>query len=118
MMTQSMGSDFINDDLVKESSALLDYTHEIIGDNFILDRACYTIQLTPKPEAVVWGKIKTFIDKNDFLQLNFEFYDEDGYLINKMASRLNLLGTKYRFKNGITPVEEEGQTYHTSIQIY
>ena len=86
MMMQSwMGSDFTNDDLVKESSILLDYTHEIIGDTLILDRACYTVQLTPKPEAaVVWGKIKTFIDKNDFLQLGSEFYDEDGYLINKM----------------------------------
>ena len=38
MMMQSwMGSDFTNDDLVKESSILLDYTHEIIGDTIILD---------------------------------------------------------------------------------
>ena len=97
MMMQSwMGSDFTNDDLVKESSILLDYTHEIIGDTLILDRACYTIQLTPKPEAaVVWGKIKTFIDKNDFLQLGSEFYDEDGYLINKMeASEIKSFGNK------------------------
>ena len=114
MMMQSwMGSDFTNDDLVKESSILLDYTHEIIGDTLILDRACYTIQLTPKPEAaVVWGKIKTFIDKNDFLQLGSEFYDEDGYLINKMeASEIKSFGNKILpSKMVMTPVEEEGQT--------
>ena len=114
MMMQSwMGSDFTNDDLVKESSILLDYTHEIIGDTLILDRACYTIQLTPKPEAaVVWGKIKTFIDKNDFLQLGSEFYDEDGYLINKMeASEIKYFGNKILpSKMVMTPVEEEGQT--------
>ena len=113
MMMQSwMGSDFTNDDLVKESSILLDYTHEIIGDTLILDRACYTIQLTPKPEAaVVWGKIKTFIDKNDFLQLGSEFYDEDGYLINKMeASEIKSFGNKILpSKMVMTPVEEEGQ---------
>ena len=114
MMMQSwMGSDFTNDDLVKESSILLDYTHEIIGGTLILDRACYTIQLSPKPEAaVVWGKIKTFIDKNDFLQLGSEFYDEDGYLINKMeASEIKSFGNKILpSKMVMTPVEEEGQT--------
>ena len=114
MMMQSwMGSDFTNDDLVKESSILLDYTHEIIGDTLILNRACYTIQLTPKPAAaVVWGEIKTFIDKNDFLQLGSEFYDEDGYLINKMeASEIKSFGNKILpSKMVMTPVEEEGQT--------
>ena len=114
MMMQSwMGSDFTNDDLVKESSILLDYTHKIIGDTLIQDRACYSIQLTPKPEAaVVWGKIKTFIDKNDFLQLGSEFYDEDGYLINKMeASEIKSFGNKILpSKMVMTPVEEEGQT--------
>ena len=113
MMMQSwMGSDFTNDDLVKESSILLDYTHEIIGDTIIQNRACYTIQLTPKPEAaVVWGKIKTFIDKNDFLQLGSEFYDEDGYLINKMqASEIRSFGDKILpSKMVMTPLEEEGQ---------
>ena len=113
MMMQSwMGSDFTNDDLVKESSILLDYTHEIIGDTLILNRACYTIQLIPKPEAaVVWGKIKTFIDKKDFLQLGSEFYDEDGYLINKMeASEIQPFGNKILpSKMVMTPVEEEGQ---------
>lgn len=114
MMMQSwMGSDFTNDDLVKESSILLDYTHEIIGDTLILDRDCFTIQLTPKPEAaVVWGKIKTFIDKSDFLQLGSEFYDEDGYLINMMeASEIKSFGNKVLpSKMVMTPVEEEGQT--------
>ena len=114
MMMQSwMGSDFTNDDLVKESSILLDYTHKIIGDTLILDRNCFTLELTPKPEAaVVWGKIKTFIDKNDFLQLGSEFYDEDGYLINKMeASEIKSFGNKILpSKMVMTPVEEEGQT--------
>ena len=114
MMMQSwMGSDFTNDDLVKESSILLDYTHKIIGDTIILDRVCYIIQLRPKPEAaVVWGKIKTFVDKSDFLQLGSEFYDEDGYLINKMeASEIKSFGNKILpSKMVMTPVEEEGQT--------
>lgn len=57
MMTQSwMGTDFTNDDLVKESSVVEDYTHTIIGDTVIQNRSCYLIQMLPKPTAaVVWS---------------------------------------------------------------
>ena len=86
MMMQSwMGSDFTNDDLVKESSIVHDYIHTLVGDSLIGDRECYKIELIPKPDApVVWGKIYTWITKADYLQLRAEYYDEDGYLVNEM----------------------------------
>lgn len=86
MMSQSwMGTDFTNDDLVKESSLLNDYDHSISGDTIIGNRNCYIIQLLPKPQAaVVWGKLLVCIDKKDFLELHTRFYDEDGSLINTM----------------------------------
>jgi outer membrane lipoprotein-sorting protein len=88
MMSQSwMGTDFTNDDLVKESSIVEDYNHEIIGDTLILERACFVIQMIPKPEsAVVWKEVLVCIDKKDFLELHSRFYDEEGYLINTMNS--------------------------------
>jgi outer membrane lipoprotein-sorting protein len=113
MMMQSwMGSDFTNDDLVKESSILTDYTHKIIGDTVLLERPCFIIELTPKPDApVVWGEILSFIDKKDYLQLASEFYDEDGFLINRMkASKIKLFGEKLMPSLVVmTPIEEEGQ---------
>lgn len=86
MMSQSwMGTDFTNDDLVKESSIVNDYDHSIIGDTVIEDRTCYIIQMIPKPEAaVVWGKLIVCIDKKDILELHTKFFDEDGSLINTM----------------------------------
>lgn len=86
MMSQSwMGTDFTNDDLVKESSIVHDYNHSIIGDTLIDNRSCYKILMIPKPEAaVVWGKLVVCIDKKDFLELHTRFYDEDGALINTM----------------------------------
>jgi len=86
MMNQSwMGTDFTNDDLVKESSIINDYQHSIIGDTTIDARDCYIIQMIPLPEAaVVWGKLVICIDKKDFLELHSRFYDEDGQLINIM----------------------------------
>lgn len=86
MMSQSwMGTDFTNDDLVKESSVVDDYEHTIIGDTMIDQRDCYIIQMIPKPEvAVVWSKLIICIDKKDFMELHTRFYDEEGILINSM----------------------------------
>ena len=86
MMSQSwMGTDFTNDDLVKESSIVFDYTHQLIGDTVIAERDCYQIRMLPKPEAaVVWGQLIVCIDKKDYLELHTRFYDEEGVMINSM----------------------------------
>jgi len=88
MMGQSwMGSDFTNDDLVRESSIVNDFTHRIIGDTTIMDRKTYIIEMIPKEgTAVVWGKLITYIDDKDYLQLKTLFYDEDGELINILTA--------------------------------
>jgi len=85
MMMQSwMGSDFTNDDLVKESSIVNDYTHSLLGNETQDGAACWKIQLLPKPDApVVWGKVISWIDKN-YNQRKLEYYDEDGTLVNTM----------------------------------
>ncbi len=83
MMLQSwMGSDFTNDDLVKESSKVDDYTHSILRKENYEGYDCYVIESIPKPDAgVVWGKIISWISENEFYQLKAEFYDEDDYLV-------------------------------------
>ncbi|HTY60318.1 MAG TPA: outer membrane lipoprotein-sorting protein [Bacteroidota bacterium] len=82
MMLQSwLGSDFTNDDLVKESSIVNDYTHSISGDSTIGGRPCYRITMIPKESAaVVWGKIVLFISKEGYLELRSEMYDDAGVL--------------------------------------
>jgi hypothetical protein len=94
MMSQSwMGTDFTNDDLVKESSLVNDYDHSIVGDTVIAGRVYYRIQMIPKPEAaVVWGKLLVCIDKKDLLELQTYFYDEDGHLVSTMnASEVKMM---------------------------
>jgi len=85
MMMQSwMGSDFTNDDLVRESSIVIDYEHNYMGEEDINGTTCWKLELIPKPEApVVWGKIIAWIDK-EYNQLKVEYYDEDEYLVNIM----------------------------------
>jgi len=83
MMLQSwMGSDFTNDDLVRQSSIVKDYNHKLIGEEKLDDYDCYKIEMIPKPDAgVVWGKIITWIVKEKYLQLKVDYYDEDGTLV-------------------------------------
>lgn len=113
MMSQSwMGTDFTNDDLVKESSIVKDYSHSIIGDTVIDQRSCYLIQMIPRPEAaIVWGKLIVCIDKKDFLELHTRFYDEDGELINIMnASEIKTMDGRLiptRFE--MIPVDKKNQ---------
>ncbi len=84
MMMQSwMGSDFTNDDLVRESSIVKDYTHKLLGEETIDNYLCYKVELIPLENApVVWGKVLMWVSKKDYLWLKAEFFDEDGILVN------------------------------------
>lgn len=77
-----MGSDFNNDDLVKESSIVYDYTHKIVAKKEIASHMIYKIELNPRPEAAVtWGKLFLWVRRSDFVPLREEFYNEHGKLI-------------------------------------
>jgi len=81
MLQPWLGSDFTNDDLVKESSLVNDYTHKL------LDAApgTYVVEALPKPQAaVVWGKI-VLTTRTDFVPLKQEFFDEHGRLMRTLS---------------------------------
>lgn len=80
MMLQSwMGSDFTNDDLVKESSMVNDYTHKLLGKEKVSGEECYKIECLPKPAApVVWGKLIYWIRTKNFVPARTYYYDEKG----------------------------------------
>ncbi len=113
MMAQSwMGTDFTNDDLVKASSRINDYTHKILGDSVIEGRNCWKIEMIPLPEAaVIWGKVYMWIDQKDYLELRLEFYDEDGRLVNilQCSDIRNMGGRTIPAKMEMIPAEKKGQ---------
>ena len=119
MMSQSwMGTDFTNDDLVKESSSADDYTHTLLGDSIIIDRNCFKILMKPTPESsVVWGKVLVWIDKKDYMQLRVEFYDEENVLVNIMlGSEIKEIGGRILpSKMEMIPVEKKG---NKTVMIY
>ena len=112
MMAQSwMGSDFTNDDLLKESSIVIDYDHKIIGNDTIEGFDCYKIELIPKPEAaIVWGKVILWISKENSYQLKAEYYDEIETLINtQYGTEIEKVGNRnLPTKLTMIPADKEG----------
>lgn len=86
MLQPWLGSDFSNDDLVKESSLVTDYTHRLLGDKNIDGNDAWQVEALPKPDAaVVWGKIIYSVRKADYVPLKLEYYDERGELIRTLS---------------------------------
>ena len=86
MLQPWMGSDFTNDDLVKESSVVDDYVHHILRTEPAAGATAYVIEATPKPDAaVVWGKIVFWVRMSDFVPLREEFYSERGELVRVLT---------------------------------
>ncbi len=113
MMMQSwMGSDFTNDDLVKQSSIVKDYTHTLLEEEVVRDQLCYKIELIPLPDApVVWGKIISWITKDGLNLWKSEYFDEDEFLINiENAYELKDFGDRtLPSRMEIVPVDEPGK---------
>ncbi|UJH66732.1 outer membrane lipoprotein-sorting protein [Allomuricauda sp. SCSIO 65647] len=114
MMLQNwMGTDLTNDDLIKQSSLVTDYTKKIIDEEEKEGYPCWKIELAPKPNAaVVWGKIIIWIDKKEYMQMQIDYYDEDMFLVNQMVgSKVKTFdGKLLPSKLTVTPVDKPGQS--------
>jgi len=81
MMGSWMGSDFTNDDLVKETQLIDAYDLALVEDE-----SQYFVTLTPKAQTVtVWGKIEYVINKDPLLPAAQIFYDDDGTKVRVMT---------------------------------
>lgn len=112
MMMQSwMGTDFTNDDLVKQSSIIDDYDHKILGDSTVEGRKCWKIEMIPHEDAtVVWGKVVVWIDQQDYIQMKVKSFDEDGFLVSTLnASEVKTLGGRaMATRLEMIPADKEG----------
>lgn len=107
-----MGSDYTNDDILKESSLVVDFTHQIIGSENIDGWECWKIELLPKEDAaVVWGKIIKWISKDEFLMMKSEYYDEDEFLVKtELGLDIKTMdGRKIPTKMEIIPADKDNQ---------
>jgi outer membrane lipoprotein-sorting protein len=123
MMLQSwMGSDFTNDDLVRESSELADYDHIMLGvddgKSGSVDRRAYVVEYRPHEDAaVVWGKIVAWLDAESGAPLRQDFFDEDGERLREMRfSEYKTVGKRFvPHRWSLVPLDKEGHS--TTLEV-
>jgi len=119
MMSQGwMGSDYTNDDILRESSIVNDYDHSIEGSEIVDGQDCWKIRLLAKENAdVLWGHQIWWIEKKEYIALKAELYDEDGFLVrSEKASELKTLDGRFLpTRIELVPAENEG--YKTILKI-
>ncbi|MFH4614680.1 MULTISPECIES: outer membrane lipoprotein-sorting protein [Vibrio] len=88
MLSQSwMGSDFTNDDLINQSSIVVDYQHQLLPSETFDGDKVWVIDALAKPDApVVWSKVRLWISQTSLLQRKVEFYDEFDELVNVLTT--------------------------------
>jgi len=123
MMLQSwMGSDFTNDDLVRESSQLDDYDHNLLG----VDPAppghegkrAWVVEFMPHEDApVVWGRIVSWIEQEHYSPLRQEFYDEDGTKLRifELGDIREAQGRWFPHRWSMQPLNKDG--HRTTLEI-
>jgi len=121
MMSQGwMGSDYTNDDILKESSIVHDYNHKIVSEENIEGFETYKIEMIPKEDAaVIWGKIYKWVTKDDeYIQIKSEYYDEDNEMVKSdFAYDFKTMdGRLIPTRIEIIPADEEGKKTVLYIQ--
>jgi outer membrane lipoprotein-sorting protein len=81
MMSSWMGSDFTNDDLVKEFSLFEDYSYELIKVDEGRDDLLYINAIPREDLPVVWGNIVIAATKEGYIPVWQKYYDEEGKLM-------------------------------------
>ena len=87
MMGSWMGSDFTNDDLVKEYTFLKDYQFEITDIENPVENHIYIKCIPKKDRPIVWGHIIVAVREKDYLPVWEKYYDEKGKLMREMTFR-------------------------------
>ena len=117
MMQKSwMGSDFTNDDLVREASLSQDYSYELIGPSQAPPG--WSIRFYAKPGVVgLWKRIEWVVSPDGMLPLEAKYYDRKDRLSRIMTwSDVKELGGKtLPARMTLVPTDKEG---HKTEMVY
>ena len=116
MLASWMGSDFTNDDLVKESSYSKDYEYELIGPSE--DPKGWLVQFTAKPDIVgLWNRFELVLSEDATIPLKAKYYDRKDRLARVMRwSQVRVFdGKRIPAHMTLIPQDQEG---HKTEMIY
>lgn len=110
MMGSWMGSDFTNDDLVKQTTLRDDYNAKVVTSK---NKDVVVIEMTPKETAAsVWGKIVAKVRKSDYIPISNDYYNERGEKVRVMKFKeiKEMGGRKIPTVMEIIPLNKEGHS--------
>lgn len=117
MLQPWMGSNFSNDDLVKESSFVDDYTHELVETEETGEVPVYRIVSTPRPDAaVVWSRLE-FRVRADAIPVSVAYYGARDQVVKHMTyDQVQSLGGR-RIPTRWTMVDADNPESRTVITV-
>ena len=110
MLASWMGSDFTNDDLVRESSYSKDYTYEVVGrsDN----PAGWLILFNAKPDVVgLWKRFELVVSEDGRIPVEAKYYDRKDRLSRTIYwdNVRDFDGRRIPARLTLIPEDKEGQ---------
>jgi outer membrane lipoprotein-sorting protein len=84
MMGSWMGSDFTNDDLVKEFTFVEDFTFETTEVDQPEEGMMYIKCIPKEGRPIVWGHIVMAVEKDGYIPQWYKYYDEKGKLMREI----------------------------------
>lgn len=76
-----MGSDISYEDYMEDPKLSNMYSVELVGEEKLVDRNCYLLELTAKEEGVSYYSRKMWVDKENFLPLREDRFAKSGKLL-------------------------------------
>ena len=116
MLASWMGSDFTNDDLVKESSYSKDYHYELVGPSE--QPKGWLVRFTAKPDIVgLWNRVELILSEDARVPIEARYYDRKDRLARVMNwSDVKVFdGRRIPARMTLTPADKEG---HITEMVY
>lgn len=110
MMSSWMGSDFTNDDLVKEYTFYEDYDFSLFRPEDAVDSLYYVKCIPREGRPIVWGKVVAGVRKKDYMPVFLRYFDEDGTVVRlwRFENIRTFDGRTIPAKITVIPQDEDG----------
>jgi hypothetical protein len=116
MLGSWMGSDFTNDDLVRESSYREDYVYELAGRSE--SPPGWLVRFTARPDVVgLWQRFELVVSLDGLIPLKARYYDRKGRLARTLHWDLvtTFDGRRIPARMELVPEDKEG---HSTEMVY
>ncbi len=114
MLGSWMGSDFTNDDLVKESSYSKDYVYELVGPSD--EPKGWLVRFNAKPDIVgLWNRFELIVNESATIPLQARYYDRKDRLARTLHwSEVKVFDGK-RIPSRMILIPQDGEGHKTEI---